>query len=285
MRPISILLYFFLTVLSIHSASAQKTEFSFFEYLNNKGETKSAIYLINKYQESSDPLFNDSLNYLKGWFNYSAKQLDTAAHFFNKINRNSAFYPKSTLFASYCKMHLNKYNHSENILTGFTPLSQKDSLMQQFMFAGLYLLQKDFERYSSYRSQLTTEFHGFSKELKKLDEYQLELTEESNKKAWFAGLLSAVLPGSGQVYLGKRGQGISTFIMVAGLAAATTENYIKRGPEHFATIFLGTVFTSFYIGNIYGSVKLASVVKQEKKDEYNAKILFNLHIPLRNLYN
>jgi hypothetical protein len=96
--------------------------------------------------------------------------------------------------------------------------------------------------------------------------------------------MSAILPGSGKFYVGKKGQAISTFVGTVGLGLITWENYRKLGLANVKTIFFGSVFAANYVSNIYGSAVAAKVEENDYQNVMQNQILFNLHIPLRNIF-
>lgn len=100
-----------------------------------------------------------------------------------------------------------------------------------------------------------------------------------------AGIYSALIPGAGKFYAGKKKQGIAAFLPILSLGAITYESYRKAGIRNARTIAFGSIFSVFYIGNIWGSALAVKIKDKEFNREYDNKILFDMHIPLRNLYN
>jgi tetratricopeptide (TPR) repeat protein len=84
-----------------------------------------------------------------------------------------------------------------------------------------------------------------------LDRYQ-ELPEKSPA---LAGILSAILPGSGYIYAEHYGDGITAFL-INGLFIAGTVTAIHQ--ENYAVAgIVGGIGVPFYLGNIYGSANAA----------------------------
>ena len=50
-------------------------------------------------------------------------------------------------------------------------------------------------------------------------------------------------------------------------------------------ILSSALATIFYAGNIWGSAVSVKRIQAEKKYEMDQRILFDMHIPLRNAYN
>jgi outer membrane protein assembly factor BamD (BamD/ComL family) len=87
--------------------------------------------------------------------------------------------------------------------------------------------------------------------MKLLDQYQ----NLPKKSAALAGIMSAVVPGSGYFYAGHYGDGITAFL-INGLAIAGTVTAISQENYAVAAI-VGGIGLPFYFGNIYGSANAA----------------------------
>jgi hypothetical protein len=93
------------------------------------------------------------------------------------------------------------------------------------------------------------------------------------KSEALAGMMSAVIPGSGKMYVGEWGDGIMALI-TTGLFAFLAYDNFRADHNTRAWIFTG-LGAFFYAGNVYGSVAAAQI--------YNAKIAFEFEDGL-NLY-
>jgi TolA-binding protein len=99
-----------------------------------------------------------------------------------------------------------------------------------------------------------------------IDRYQ-ELPEKSPV---LAGVMSAILPGSGYIYAEHYGDGITAFLInglfIAGtITAIHQENYAVAG-------IVGGVGLPFYLGNIYGSANAAKKWNLGVRNEITRKI-------------
>ncbi len=274
--------------INIVGYSQVNKELPFIEYLIAKEEYNAAIKLLSSYPkniETQSQDLIDSINYLNGWSLYSSKQLNESVKYFKQVSFNSCFYSKSQIFASYNNTHLKNYSEAIDLLNKFSPKNKQDSIIKNYLKSGVYLLNRDFTNYSLYQDELDKEFYGIKKENIIINSIADELYTHKRKSTTIAAILSSIVPGSGKIYLGKTGQGISSLLIVTGLGLVTAENFNKRGPEKFSSILFASAFTSFYLGNIYGTIKLSKISNEEYNSYEDAKILFNIHIPLRNLYN
>ena len=147
------------------------------------------------------------------------------------------------------------------------------------------LLRRDYGAFEQYQRSFTYSSYVMEKEEKNMGAYGTGLRSYRSKSPFLAGVYSAVIPGAGKFYAGKKRQGIAAFLPVISLAAVTYEAYRKGGVRSARFIGFGSLFSLFYIGNIWGSVLSVRVKEKEFYRAYDNKILFDLHIPLRNLYN
>jgi len=99
-----------------------------------------------------------------------------------------------------------------------------------------------------------------------LDRYQ-ELPEKSPV---LAGVMSAILPGSGYIYAEHYGDGITAFL-INGLFIAGTITAIHQENYGVAGI-VGGVGVPFYLGNIYGSANAAKKWNLGVRNEIIQKI-------------
>jgi hypothetical protein len=262
-------------------------DLKFANYLIGKEKFGEAIFFLNNLpvKQSLTEKTIDSINYLKGWSFYNLKQLDSSVFFLNKVSINSSMYYKSKFFAAYNNTFLERYDSAKQILNN---LPVKDSLLMElkkFELAGLTLLEKKHSNYSDYSNTFERTYYQLVPEQQKLDELYTKAHNFKNRSIAMAGIMSAVIPGSGKLYVGKIGEGVSSFLTLAILGGITLENYNKAGPSNFKTIFFGSLFTVFYIGNIYGSMASVKIYRNEFYATNNTNILLHIHIPLRTIFN
>ena len=115
--------------------------------------------------------------------------------------------------------------------------------------------------------------HAINKALILIDEYEIK----QKKSPTLAATMSAILPGSGQIYAGRNKDGLMSFL-VNGLFIAGTVAAINNENYALAAI-VGGVGLPFYIGNIYGGANAAkkwnlSLSKQLRDD---LSIMLNYH--------
>jgi len=261
-------------------------ELRFAQYLQDKDEWKEAIRVLEQL-DTSDLTRDqkDSLNYLLGWAAYTIKELEKAGYYLLSVSEASPQYYKSRFFSAYCQTFLGRTDTARAILESVAPWDSVQRELRNLQFAGLALLKRDYAAWPALRAQFTYSSYVFSKEEQKMEGYYTKLSGFRRRSPLLAGLYSALVPGLGKVYAGKKKQGIAAFLPIVSLAALTYEAYRKDGVKSARFIGFGTLFSVFYIGNIWGSTLAVRIKRNEFYKEYDNKILFDMHIPLRNFFN
>jgi hypothetical protein len=103
------------------------------------------------------------------------------------------------------------------------------------------------------------------------DQYQ----DLPRKSEILAGIMSAVVPGSGYIYAEHYGDGITAFLINA-LAIAGTVTAVYNENYAVAAI-VGGVGLPFYIGNIYGSANAAKKWNIAVRNELRNRISVTLN--------
>lgn len=281
MKKIFILSLFCILSLNLLAQYSTKQRFDFIHHLIKSNDFKEALIELNYLDGKTN---SDSLYYLKGWSLYSLKQLTNSANNFKRVSKKSTFYHKSHFFAAYNYAHTQNYEDAKKVLSDIQ-LNSNLQQLKSFESSGIALLERDYELFESTRIKSELILPALQTEVINLDKLYTSLKNRKPKKMWLAGLMSAIIPGSGKMYAGKTGEGIASLLMVGSMGLVTWENHRKLGIKNFKTILFGSIFTIFYVGNIYGSVFSVKISNEEFNHEMDQKILFNIHIPLRNIFN
>lgn len=209
-----------------------------------------------------------------------------AAEQFLQVSGNSPFFYASRYFAAYNLTYKEQYSAASGILTDIY-LPPSDSLLHElrsFGLAGIALLQRNTGQFKRLSEQFTFTHYQLQQEEQNMLQYAASLKKVKRRSPLLAGALSAVVPGLGKIYAGKTKQGLASFFPVALLGVQAFENIHKRGIKNGFSLFYTGLFSVFYIGNIWGSVLSVQITQQETYHEIDNRILFDLHIPLRNIF-
>lgn len=94
------------------------------------------------------------------------------------------------------------------------------------------------------------------------------LAELPSRSTIAAGLFSAALPGAGQVYAGRIGDGLIAFVINGLLIGSTVAAALSE--EEITAGVLGTVALGFYTGNVYGGVNAADRFNRRTRESFLA---------------
>jgi hypothetical protein len=97
-------------------------------------------------------------------------------------------------------------------------------------------------------------------------------TQAYRKKAVLAGLFSAIVPGSGKLYIGNYRSFLTTLTSNSLFFFQTRESYLNKSINHPFTIFNFSFLSGFYAVNIYGSYH------ETKQNKVNLKNHFFIHV-------
>ena len=285
---------FFLLVLfgffsaSVHAQGNVTDELKFYDYLLQNKLMHDAALQYNLIIKSPDVSIaqNDSLNYLTGWNLYQQKLLDTSIVHFLKVNASSPYYLKSRFFSAYNLSYLHRLDTALFILNGIQQTGMQGfAQLLNLQKAGIALLNSDGLAFEAASKKFDGSYFATAKEEEKLKTLNLALKTEKKKSPLAAALLSSIIPGLGKIYAGRTGEGVISFVQVSALGCIAVESLNKSGVKSGRFIITASLFSLFYIGNIWGSYFTVSVEKNERRNEIYNAVLFNMHIPLRTVFN
>jgi TM2 domain-containing membrane protein YozV len=127
------------------------------------------------------------------------------------------------------------------------------------------LLHEYFETHTSFSDNEKTDVIALLRKAEK----------EGEKSPLLASLLSAIIPGSGQIYAGDFGNGLHAFLINAGTGFLLTLTIIEGRYADASMIFL-FLFNRFYTGNIYHAERLSREYNMRKRKEHAQAILNKL---------
>lgn len=268
-----------LPVLAWAQPTSATADFDFALYLVGSGFKEDAATLLRHYRPDGD-----SISFVKGYVLYSNHQLDSAVHYLSSVGSQSQLFAEARFYGALSAAHDKRYHDAAQLLQ---PLRQTDDPavrnLYHFEQAGIGLLQRDLRCFDSCYALLQPDDFRIASEVAALAQLRAGLPLK-NKSPWVAAGLSAVVPGLGKVYAGRPGEGVSAFLIVGSLMAATAENAYKEGWTNWKTLLFGSLSTVFYLGNIYGSAVSVRVGMDDRNNQTDVQILYHIHIPLRNSY-
>jgi len=262
-----------------------ESDISFAEYLIKNKLNDDALILLKNLNKKKQPgnIQADSINYLIAGIYYDKQQYDSAEYYYNMVSRQCSLYTNSQFFSANASLKSGSFNTAENKLQ---KLSEVDTTYHELLYYNLSclsLLQRNNKSFNEYFNK-----NSFTKDLaeekKRLQSYYLILGKQQSKSPFVAASLSTLVPGLGKVYAGRPKQGLTTFLPVAILGVQTYEAYHQSGFKNARFIIFSSLFSVFYIGNIWGSALCVKFVNNENNNEINRQIILDMDIPLQRIF-
>lgn len=255
-------------------------DFLFIDHLTQTNKNREAIYLLTQTHELKN---SDTVNYLCGMNYYLLKRPDTASFYFNTVSKQCTFFTPSRFFSSINLSYSKKYQNALNSIAELPEdTTVKYAQLVNLLNAGNYLLLRDHKKFDSVSKTFLYDDYKYVNEQSKLIELKKEVQKTKKKSPAVAGLLSAVVPGLGKFYAGKKGAGLAAFAANGALAAMAFEAYYRHdySIKNAQFITFGTLFTFFYVGNIFGSVFSVKQQIRSVNGRINNEILASIHVPV-----
>ena len=260
-------------------------ELNFIAYLNNRGENRDALLALKRLQMTGANFSTgrtDTINFFTAWNLHQIKNSDSAIFYFDRISVSSGFYDPSFFYGVLNRIYSKRYDECRGKFMAYK--NKEYESLTNLNLAALALLEKDLPAFDSLAKSFEYSFYAISEEQKSLKLYADTIRNYPKRSAVVAGVLSAIVPGAGKVYSGKIGQGVAAFLEIAALGGATAEYYFRSGPESAGFIIFGTLFSLFYVGNIWGSALSVHVNRNDFYQRIDNNIMVDLHIPLRRIF-
>ena len=270
MRIKEIFLIFFILFFCILYSEIVDDTYGFAKFLYETGEYERASGEFLKFGYS---LYNnsipDSIYYEIAKCNLAINKYDRTIYYFQKISEiDSEYYMTSIDGIAYSYQKLEQYNESIN----FINLQMKTVELNDIYTSKLCLIQSiNFAKLSEWEKSL--------KEIEKSLQFKYSDYANNVKKIIIKGnslkhksptaglLLSSVIPGLGKVYAGKPKDAVYSFLLVSISGWQSYRGFSNDGVNSLRGWFSSALFTSFYIGNLYGSFVEVKLYNYRKENE------------------
>jgi len=217
---------------------------------------KDYLRAIEEYEMIRNQFVIDTIEF-KVMLGYSNLGLSKNSNkIFSDFNIESKLYPDAYLVSMKNELLIDSKPLHYSEFSSFTS-SQFESYVRLLNISALYGDEQSITK----NNFLTLYSKEDQNTLSKLYDYKFDPPYKS--PAW-AGIFSAIIPGSGKMYVGEWGDGITGFLLTGLFAFLAYDNF-KADHDTRAWIFTG-IGAFFYAGNIYGSISAAQI--------FNAKINF-----------
>lgn len=255
------------------------------EYLY-KTEKYNSLLIYKDHLEKIDTLNYDIslMNYFIGKSYYHQQSYDSSIAYLKKVNSSSKI-PESTFLIGINAIFNHDLETAKNVLDSTSFNSDEFMNLKYFQLSGISLLARDYTSYNQFNSQIYKEYYFFENERNSLSQIEKDLKSYNEKSPFLAGLYSAILPGAGKFYAGKKGQGIYSFVISSLLALQAIESYQKAGPQSARFIIYGGLFSLFHVGNVWSSALSVKKYNEEFYEAVDYRIRLDLHLPIRSFFD
>ena len=249
---------------------------------------KNALYeeCVGYFQLLPPAQYTDSILYYTGCSWLSINRLGKSQELFSQIRSDSILFQAGMGQLALAALPEDAM-HAVQVLAVLPHASTSDSLQQfhHLLYAGSALLAK---QPAVFRSVLSSTAPSKISVLATLQEslwvHYEQYMQLPRKKPWIAGTLSAIIPGAGKYYVGKKRSAYAAFLqqlVLAGLVWDTWHIDKRFSPQ---MLIASSLFTVFYVGNIWGSTLSVGIHYREKFDTFKQSLLLDLRLPVRYFY-
>ena len=281
-RIFFILLILTVTIPAQENYYSANTIYNFAEYLL---EEKDFIRAAGEFQRllvlQDSSLSKDFILFKIGICYKLAGKYKKSNHYLKKVIDNyqsSNFVDSSHIQIVYNYMISGDHEQANNYIhTNMHNISSEKTKYKLNIFQGVNYLyyrkwQKAYDHFYTLHNKKN--FTGD----KELNTYLL-LSEQAirlkYKSKFFAGFLSAIIPGSGKMYAGNFKDGLYSFILIGLCTWQAYEGFSDNGTHSFKGWAYGSIGTFFYLGNIYGSMVAVKIYNEQIENEFIRKVELN----------
>ncbi|WP_339811641.1 hypothetical protein [uncultured Imperialibacter sp.] len=193
-----------------------------------------------------------------GDYKSSLKQIDGFIHQFGS--------PDKTISVSkfYSHIHLSQHEEARAVLVDNNKLESDD---KRFLKLVSYALEDRWDQVVPNSVDSTASYP-----MKPLFELSVNFENEKMKSPFIAGAFSAIVPGTGKIYVGHWKDGLFSMLLFSTAAWQSYRGFAKSGVKSPIGWAFGGLATGFYLGNIYGSAKSAKKYNANKKEKYRTHV-------------
>lgn len=194
------------------------------------------------------------------------------------LNRIHQFYPKhESMPVPFAKEFMNNSLLLENFEEVNTFLSQSKQFSKTDIAnyqLNFFILSRNWDAAWDYYQITTNNTISFLPELESMMKKKSAL---KYKSPLLSGTLSMIIPGMGKVYSNRWKDGLISFLFVGANAWQAYRGFKKDGTDSVFGWIMGSVAFSFYIGNIYGSVKATKKYNTQLNEQIYEEARYILH--------
>lgn len=258
----------------------------FARYLYDNGEFLRAAGEYQRLLFSSQPAqHNDSVLYRIGRCYHLAGEAGMAQKYYQRLWADSIsgeFSEPARCQTAHLLFEQHNYPQAiEFIQANMQSLSTPDLQERMQILWGLsYLKQRQWQLAHDHFSALKSNgnFSGLYQDtLVRLNDCAQAGLDLPYKSRYLAGLMSAMVPGSGKVYAGKPYDGLYSLLLFALTGWQAYDGFSRHGSDSVKGWIYGSIGAVLYAGNIYGSTVAVTLHNRSLED----KLIQSIQVDLR----
>ncbi len=248
---------------------------AFAEYLHQEQDYLRAAGEYRRYLSTTGPTgMKDDILYRIGGCYLSADRVELSRDAYRRILSeypHSAFSEKAHYRIAESFFIAQDYSASaEYIENTISSVTSRGCISRMNQLLGVnYLYQKRWDTAHRHFSSLL-DSRGFcagDSVFSLLDTYAVKGMHISKKSALGAGIMSALIPGTGKMYGGRFRDGVHSLLLIALTAWQAYDGFHDTGAQSVKGWMYGTLGSILYFGNIYGSAVQVNIYNRQVEDD------------------
>lgn len=246
--------------------------FGFARFLYFDNDYQRAVTEFNKalhYHELAGLRKTDSIHFFLGMSYARMNQYNASNDHFSKVSvANSGLYEKAVIQTGKNKLYNGEVKSAIDFLQNINDESLTDefSTNLHLLLAGSFLILNQPELASA-------ELMAADLTETKLRVLLSDMDNFSPRSPALAGILSALVPGTGKFYTGNIEQGLTSLFTIGLFGYRTFLDYRYNGINSPGFWVFGLVTLYFYSGNIYGSIMSAKIYNHSFYQDIRNKVI------------
>jgi tetratricopeptide (TPR) repeat protein len=260
----------FVSVSSYADVFEARQLLSFADSLFDEEDYKNAIHEYKRYLFLySDSLMADEVQFRIATCYRNAGDLSSAISAYKSINNYQSI-PKVQLKIAESYLFQGKYPKAVELLKQFVKdySGHKLAPRAEFLIGASYMELNNWGLSSrAFRAVLEKYPEStFATVSGNLARSIMRVNNLPSRSPVLSGLMSTVVPGSGQMYSGRFSDGLYALVVIATTTAGTI--YYRSQERYKIALPLGIVSAIFYAGNIYGGIQAARIFNVQGKTQF-----------------
>lgn len=283
MKKILLLFFGFCTVAAAAQSERYRREAAFSDHLfSNRLYREGILHYQSLLRDTTlSPAERDTLGYRLGFCFRQRAMLDSSVYAYGLVGNSTRLYEQSTAAAMDQLVKAGQYRRAYDYPAAVAARDQNQYGYKMYWRAATAFLADDTALLAADSVSLR-HITGPAAEFSDRLQHQMNRVTHIRKKSpALAAGLSAVVPGLGKVYAGRPRHGLAAFLPCAVLGFQAAEAYKNGGCKDTRFLVCSSLFSVFYIGNIYGSALTVKAVRNETINDARYRIQADLVLSLR----